>query len=127
MAESSGRSPSCWLLEQYGKLLRPPKGPGYYLQILAVVGWTSALWLPTVRQQTLIMMGTDDPIVPVVNGRLLAALVPHARLVTIADGHLFLVTSARECAPIVADFLIGQQPDTRDTVGAAAAVSACLP
>jgi pimeloyl-ACP methyl ester carboxylesterase len=80
------------------------------LQMLAGVGWTSAHWLPALRQPTLVMMGTDDPIIPVANGRLLAKLIPNARLVTIADGHLFLLTSARECAPIIADFLLGQVP-----------------
>jgi poly(3-hydroxyalkanoate) depolymerase len=92
-------------LKRYAKVLRPV---GCSLQLLAVSGWTSAFWLHTLRQPTLIMMGTDDPIIPVVNGRLVASLMPRARVVTIDDGHLFLVTSARECAPIIADFLLGQ-------------------
>jgi pimeloyl-ACP methyl ester carboxylesterase len=50
-------------------------------------------------------MGMDDPIVPIVNGRILAKLIPNARLVTIDDGHLFLVTSPCESARIVAEFL----------------------
>ena len=93
------------LVEQYGKLLRPPKGLGYFYQLFAASGWTSVLWLPRLRQQTLVMMGTEDPIVPVVNGRLLAALIPNARLWTIPDGHLFLLTSRRECAQAIVDFL----------------------
>lgn len=113
------------LLKQYGTLLRPPRNAGYYLQILAAAGWTSAFWLHTVRQPTLIMMGTDDPIVPAANGRLLAAIIPNARLVTIADGHLFLVTSARECASIVADFL--GQGGQRGGAGSYAAASAGYP
>jgi hypothetical protein len=40
-----------------------------------------------------------------VNGRLLDTLIPNARLVSIADGHLFLITSARDVAPIIATFL----------------------
>jgi pimeloyl-ACP methyl ester carboxylesterase len=51
------------------------------------------------------MAGTDDPIVPLVNGRILAGLIPDARLVTIDDGHLFLVTSAGRSADIIAEFL----------------------
>jgi pimeloyl-ACP methyl ester carboxylesterase len=43
--------------------------------------------------------------VPVANGRILASLIPHARLVTINDGHLFLVTSAGRSAQIVSEFL----------------------
>jgi len=78
---------------------------GYYLQLLAGFGWSSLPWLPFLKQPTLVMAGTDDPIVPLVNGRILARLIPKARLETIDDGHLFLVTSARESARIIADFL----------------------
>jgi pimeloyl-ACP methyl ester carboxylesterase len=52
----------------------------------------------------LVVTGTDDPLVPVVNGRILASLIPDARLVTIDDGHLFLVTSAREAAAMISGF-----------------------
>ena len=78
---------------------------GYYLQLFACLGWSSLPWLPFVTQPTLVMMGADDPIVRVVNGRILAKLIPNARLVTIDDGHLFLVTSAQEAAGKVAEFL----------------------
>ena len=78
---------------------------GYYLQLIAAVGWSSLPWLGLVSQPTLVMAATDDPIVPLVNGRILAKLIPKARLVTINDGHLFLVTQPKDSAQIVADFL----------------------
>jgi poly(3-hydroxyalkanoate) depolymerase len=78
---------------------------GYYLQLIACFGWSSLPWLRFLAQPTLVMAGTDDPIVPVANGRILAKLIPDARMVTIDDGHLFLVTSASESAEIVSDFL----------------------
>ena len=78
---------------------------GYYLQLIACFGWSSLPWLPFLRQPTLVMVGDDDPMVPVVNGRILAKLIPDARLVTIDDGHLFLLTSAKESARIVSAFL----------------------
>jgi poly(3-hydroxyalkanoate) depolymerase len=78
---------------------------GYYLQLIAAFGWTSLPWLRFLRQPTLVMAGTDDPIVPLANGRILASLIPRARLVTVDDGHLFLVTSAGKSAEIVSDFL----------------------
>jgi pimeloyl-ACP methyl ester carboxylesterase len=53
------------------------------------------------------MAGTDDPLVPVINGHILAGLIPNARLVTLDDGHLFLVTRAGESAAIISDFLQG--------------------
>jgi pimeloyl-ACP methyl ester carboxylesterase len=50
--------------------------------------------------------GTDDPIVPVANGHILAKLIPNARLTTIDDGHLFLVTSPCASAKLVSEFLL---------------------
>jgi poly(3-hydroxyalkanoate) depolymerase len=78
---------------------------GYYLQLIAGFGWSSLPWLRLLPQPTLVLAGNDDPIVPLANGRILARLIPDARLVTVDDGHLFLVTSADESAKIVADFL----------------------
>jgi poly(3-hydroxyoctanoate) depolymerase len=43
--------------------------------------------------------------VPIVNARILAQLIPDARLVTVDDGHLFLVTSAGKSAGIISEFL----------------------
>src|SRR5262249_9751505 len=71
---------------------------GYYLQLLAGFGWSSLPWLRLLSQPTLVLMGTDDPIVPLANGRILASLIRNARLATIDDGHLFLVTSPEESA-----------------------------
>jgi poly(3-hydroxyalkanoate) depolymerase len=78
---------------------------GYYLQLIAGFGWTSLPWLPFLRQPTLVMAGSDDPIVPLANGRIMATLIPDARLVTLEDGHLFLLTSAPESAHLVTEFL----------------------
>jgi poly(3-hydroxyalkanoate) depolymerase len=78
---------------------------GYYLQLYAGFGWSSLPWLHRLRQPTLVMAGTDDPIVPVANGRILTTLIPDARMVTLDDGHLFLVTSPVISARIVSAFL----------------------
>ena len=78
---------------------------GYYLQLIAVLGWSSLPWLRFLPQPTLVIAGTDDPLVPIANGHILASLIPDARLVTIDDGHLFLVTSAIRSAALVSDFL----------------------
>jgi poly(3-hydroxyalkanoate) depolymerase len=78
---------------------------GYYLQLAAGFGWSSLPWLPFLAQPTLVMAGRDDPIVPAVNGRILAKLIPDARFVSIDDGHLFLLTSAKQSAELIAEFL----------------------
>jgi poly(3-hydroxyalkanoate) depolymerase len=78
---------------------------GYLLQLLAGFGWTSLPFLPLVRQRTLVLSGRDDPIIPLVNAKLMAALIPNAQLEVFDDGHLGLVTSARQLAPVITRFL----------------------
>lgn len=85
---------------------RPHSRRGYLYQLLAGAGWTSLPFLPCIRQQTLILAGTDDPIIPIVNARIMRALLPDARLHTYDDGHLGLVTRASELAPVVSAFLV---------------------
>ena len=84
---------------------------GYYLQVLAGVGWTSLAALPLIRQPTLILAGNDDPLIPLVNARIMHALLPHATLHVYDDGHLGLVTSADELGPLVSRFLTSLRGD----------------
>jgi poly(3-hydroxyalkanoate) depolymerase len=79
---------------------------GYYYQLLAGTGWTSLPWLRKLRQPTLVIHGSEDPIVPVVNARILARLIPNSRLYVVEDGHLALLTSAEELAPVMERFLL---------------------
>jgi poly(3-hydroxyalkanoate) depolymerase len=78
---------------------------GYLYQLLAIAGWTSLPWLWSLRQPTLVLMGRDDPLVPPINGRILARLIPDARLQMIDDGHLFMVTRPVEAAMAIEAFL----------------------
>lgn len=78
---------------------------GYLLQLLAGVGWSSLPALPLIRQPTLILAGNDDPIIPLVNARIMRAVLPHATLYIYDDGHLGLLTSADELGPLVSRFL----------------------
>jgi poly(3-hydroxyalkanoate) depolymerase len=81
---------------------------GYLFQLLAMTGWTSLPWLWSLRQPTLVLMGGDDPLVPPINGRILARLIPNARLQMIDDGHLFMVTRPIETAMAIEAFLCDQ-------------------
>jgi poly(3-hydroxyalkanoate) depolymerase len=78
---------------------------GYLHQLLAGSVWTSLFALPAVRQETLIVAGTDDPIIPVINAHIMRALLPHARLHLHSGGHIDLVHNAPELAPVIEDFL----------------------
>ena len=80
---------------------------GYYYQLAASTGWSSLPFLGLIRQPTLVLAGDDDPIVPVVNARLMARFLPDARLHVYRGGHVALVTEAPELAPVVEAFLDG--------------------
>jgi poly(3-hydroxyalkanoate) depolymerase len=92
-------------LEQHAAALRTGSSRGYLFQLLATVGWTSWLWLPRFRLPVLIMMGADDPIVPMVNGRILASRLPDARLEVVNCGHLFILTHPEATAQTIERFL----------------------
>jgi poly(3-hydroxyalkanoate) depolymerase len=78
---------------------------GYLHQLLAGSVWTSLFALPAVRQETLIVAGTDDPIIPVINAHIMNALLPHSRLHLHSGGHIDLVHNAAELAPVIETFL----------------------
>jgi poly(3-hydroxyalkanoate) depolymerase len=78
---------------------------GYLHQLLAGSIWTSVFGLAAVRQRTLIVQGTDDPIIPTINARIMKALLPHSRLHLHRGGHIDLVHNAPELAPVVDTFL----------------------
>ncbi|MEU6582138.1 poly(3-hydroxyalkanoate) depolymerase [Nocardia sp. NPDC046763] len=82
---------------------------GYLLQLLAGAGWTSLPFLGLIRQPTLILAGDDDPIIPLVNAKIMARLIPDARLHVYHDGHLGLVVISDQLAPEVTRFLRGDR------------------
>jgi poly(3-hydroxyalkanoate) depolymerase len=81
---------------------------GFAYQLLATVGWTSLPLLPLLRQPTLILAGDDDPIIPVVNARVMHRLIPHSQLIVYPGGHLDLVTEAGRLASVVEAFLTAE-------------------
>ena len=93
------------LINAHAAGMQPSSNAGYMLQLLAMTGWTSVPWLWRLKQPTLIVSGTDDPLIPVANARLLASLIPNARLELVDDGHLFIVTDPKGSAALIEDFL----------------------
>ena len=87
------------------RMIKPPAGIGYCWQLLAVTGWTSIHWLHRLHQPTLIMAGTDDPIIPLINARIMARCIPKSSLAIMDCGHLFLLTRPALTALIVRQFL----------------------
>ena len=79
---------------------------GYVYQLMAISGWTSWPWLPQLKMPTLIMMGSDDPIIPPVNGRILHNRLPNSEIAEIECGHLFIITLPTETAILIEAFLL---------------------
>jgi len=87
--------------------VKPPTRAGYIFQLLAGFGWTSAPFLPLIPHETLVLAGSRDRIVPVVNGRIIAGLIPRAQLRVVDGGHLFLMSQAAQVMPMIDEFLAG--------------------
>jgi pimeloyl-ACP methyl ester carboxylesterase len=65
---SASRGPTC---------SAAPPARGYYYQLLFGIGWTSLPRLRKPRPLTLILAGDDDPIIPLVNARIMHRLISH--------------------------------------------------
>jgi poly(3-hydroxyalkanoate) depolymerase len=97
------------LIGRHAAAMHGARNLGYLYQLLAVAGWTSLPWLWSLSQPTLVLMGSDDPLVPPVNGHILAGLIPNAELRMIDDGHLFMVTRPAETAALIEAFLADER------------------
>ena len=78
---------------------------GYYYQLISCLGWTSLPWLPKLRPPTLILAGDDDPIIPLVNARIMHRLIPRSKLHVYHGGHLELAADSERLAAAVEAFL----------------------
>ena len=100
------RDPDALLHGSLARFSHRPTVRGYADQIYSITGWTSMPWLCRLRQPTLVLAGDDDPIVPLINARILAWLIPDAHLhVVHGGGHLFVLENPAATARDVADFL----------------------
>ncbi len=93
------------LAREHAAKMSPPKTLGYLQQLAAIGGWTSAFWLHQLPHETLVMAGTDDPVVPLVNARMIASRIPNARLETFDCGHLFILTRQEQAVSSIEQFL----------------------
>ncbi len=115
------RDPDALLPGSIAQFSETPSVRGYVDQLYAISFWTGVPWLWRLSQPTLVLAGDDDPIVPAINGRILAGIIPDARLEIIpGGGHLFPLERPAEIAALVAEFLAADRDRTRrDNDGAA--------
>jgi poly(3-hydroxyalkanoate) depolymerase len=100
------RDPDALLHGSLARFIERPSLRGYLGQLYAITGWTSLPWLHRLPQPTLVLAGDDDPIVPPLNGRILAHRIPDARVhIVHGGGHLFLLEQPAEMATLVTRFL----------------------
>ncbi len=89
-------------------MTKPDSRRARWFRLSALAGWTSLPYLRSIRHQTLVVCGDDDPVTPHVNHRVIARLIPSARLHTVqGGGHLALLDSAHEIGPVITAFLHG--------------------
>ena len=83
-----------------------PRLGGLAEQIAAASLWSSLGWLPRLTQETLVITGTADALVPAANASILAARMPRAQIHRVhGGGHLCLLDRAAEVGPVVSAFL----------------------
>jgi pimeloyl-ACP methyl ester carboxylesterase len=88
-----------------------PRFMGYLYQLFAGMGWTSIHWLHRIRQPTLVLAGSEDPLVPPVNARIISLLIPNNRLYIVpGGGHLFMLHSIDKVTPVLRTFLDSEAP-----------------
>jgi pimeloyl-ACP methyl ester carboxylesterase len=84
----------------------PPNSYGYAMQVLGGMGWSSWSFLPDIPHETLVVCGDDDPLVPLVNARMLAERIPRAKLEVVERaGHLLLWDEPERIAPQIGRFI----------------------
>ena len=104
------REPEIFRQQAAARLTRPPSILGYASQVFAIATTSTLPLGRCIKGPTLIITGTEDPLVPSINSRLLQRIIPNSTLhVVPGGGHLCLLDSAEEIAPIINDFLNGRR------------------
>jgi len=93
------------MLRSHTAAMKAGDKKGYVYQLMAGAGWTSILWLTQIKIPTLILMGDHDPIIPPVNGKIMASRLPNATLEYVDCGHMFILTQAEMVADRVEVFI----------------------
>jgi 3-oxoadipate enol-lactonase len=80
----------------------PVAVPVIMLQMQAVMGHDASARLGSIEAPTLVVHGTEDRMLPVANGELIARLIPHARLELLEGvGHMFWWEQPERSAALV--------------------------
>jgi pimeloyl-ACP methyl ester carboxylesterase len=92
-----------------GQVMVPPSPLGYLQQLAAIGTWISAFWLHKIQHETLVMAGTDDPVIPLINARMIVSRMPNAERKTFDCGHLLILTRQQQAVECIGQFLVERQ------------------
>lgn len=94
------------------RLLHRPSLTGYSRQVASLATWSGLPLLGRIRHPVLVLAGDDDPLTPVANAKILAHLLPNARLhVVPGEGHLMPLDDASAAPPMMRDFFYAADLD----------------
>jgi len=86
MAGGRARHDGAWIAQQGAlRLEHAPSMRGYMGQLISLTGWSSLPRLREIELPVLVLAGDDDPLTPVVNGMLVAHMLPQGRLIVLED------------------------------------------
>ena len=89
-----------------------PSPLGYAQQVWAMSAWSGLPLLHRIEAPTLVVVGDDDPLVPVSNALILAAGIPRARaFVAAGEGHFQLLDDRSRALPAIREFLTASRLD----------------
>lgn len=92
---------------EHATMARAPTVLSYIQQLAAAQYFTSLPWLSRLRCPSLVLIGDDDPLMRVVNARLLSFFLPDSELhVVRGGGHLFAVMRPEMTAAVLGNFLL---------------------
>jgi pimeloyl-ACP methyl ester carboxylesterase len=113
LAGGRARHDGQWIAEQGAlRLAQAPSMRGYLGQMVSLMGWSSLPRLATIDIPTLVLAGTDDPLTPVANGKLIAHMLPQGRLLIFeGEGHLMALDPASGAQPAIREFLAAKRLD----------------
>ena len=110
---------------EYSRCTRAPTTRAYLQQLAAISQFSGWTFLHRVRCPALVLNGDDDPLIRTVNARMLAALLPNARLeVMKGSGHLFMLFNAAETARLIREFMAASTAEADAAISQARALPA---
>ncbi|HEX8852851.1 MAG TPA: alpha/beta hydrolase, partial [Pyrinomonadaceae bacterium] len=115
-------TPRALIEEDLAMTLRSPlKRESYQAQLHAITSWTGSYSrLPSLQAPTLILHGDSDQLIPTVNGRILARVIPHSKLIVLEQAsHRLMTDKLEDASRAILSFLDGAEEQSAHGEGVA--------